>query len=182
MLVCLSLALLAQATITLFVVRAVTFALDDTGVGLFYAAVAAGSVTGSVVAGARAEHATPLYPAAIAMGICAIALAVFGVAGSVLLSVIALIIAGFATDFYEVVGLTYFQGAIPDSIYARFFSVFLLALSAGGLVGAVAGPALERALGVGLSLVILSAPSLALACVLGVMSKSWRAAECSRGH
>ncbi|HLL51588.1 MAG TPA: MFS transporter, partial [Thermomicrobiales bacterium] len=107
MLVCLSLALLVQATITLFVVRAVTLALDDAGVGLFYGAVAVGSVTGSVVAGARPEHATPLYPAAVAMGICAISLAVFGVAGSVVLSVIALMIAGFATDFYEVVGLTY---------------------------------------------------------------------------
>jgi predicted MFS family arabinose efflux permease len=182
MLVCLSLALLAQATITLFVVRALTFALDDGGVGLFYAAVGVGSVTGGIVAGAREEHAAPLFPAAIAMGICAIALAVFGVAGSVLLSVIALIIAGFATDFYEVIGLTFFQGAIPDAVYARFFSVFLLALSAGGLVGAVAGPVLERVLGVGMSLVILALPSLVLASALGAMSKNWRHAEWNRGH
>ncbi len=42
MLVCLSLTLLVQATITLFVVRAVTLGLGDGGVGLFYAAVAAG--------------------------------------------------------------------------------------------------------------------------------------------
>jgi hypothetical protein len=116
------------------------------------------------------------------MGICAIALAVFGVAGSVVLSVIALVIAGFATDFYEVVGLTYFQGAIPDAVYARFFSVFLLALSAGGLVGAVAGPVLERVLGVGMSLVILALPSLVLASALGAMSKNWRHAEWNRGH
>ena len=173
MLVSLSLALVVQASITLFVVRAVTFALDDGGVGLFYAAVAAGSITGSIVAGSRPQHAAPLYPAAVAMGLCALALAVFGVVGSLLLSVVALIIAGFATDFYEVVGLTYFQGSIPDAVYARFFSVFLLALSAGGLVGALAGPVLERVLGAGMSLVVLAAPGLVLAIVLAALSRTW---------
>ena len=182
MLVCLSLSLLVQATITLFVIRAVTFALEESGVGLFYAAVAAGSVAGSIVAGSRPQHAAPLYPAAVAMGLCAISLTVFGVAGSVVLSIVALVIAGFATDFYEVVGLTYFQGSIPDAVYARFFSVFLLALSAGGLVGALIGPVLERVLGVGMSLAVLTAPSLALAIALGVMSRTWRDQERARGH
>ncbi len=182
MLVCLSLALLVQATITLFVVRAVTFALEDSGVGLFYAAVAAGSVAGSIVAGSRPQHAAPLYPAAIAMGLCAISLAVFGVAESVVLSIVALVIAGFATDFYEVVGLTFFQGSIPDAVYARFLSVFLVALSSGGLVGALVGPALERALGVGMSLAVLAAPSLALALALGAMSRTWRDVERDHGN
>jgi predicted MFS family arabinose efflux permease len=177
MLVCLSLALLVQATITLFVVRALTLGLDDGGVGYFYAAVAAGSVSGSIVAGARAEHATPLYPAAVAMGLCAIALAVFGVTGTVLLSIGTLVIAGFSTDFYEVVGLTYFQKSLPDAVYARFFSLFLLALSAGGLVGALAGPVLERTLGVETSLVVLAAPGLALALVLASRSRNWQPAE-----
>jgi predicted MFS family arabinose efflux permease len=182
MLVCLSLALLVQATITLFVVRALTFALEDSGVGLFYAAVAAGSVAGSIIAGSRPQHAAPLYPAAIAMGLCAISLAVFGVAESVLLSIVALVIAGFATDFYEVVGLTFFQGSIPDAVYARFLSVFLVALSSGGLVGALVGPALERALGVGMSLAVLAAPSLALALALGARSRTWRDVERDHGN
>jgi hypothetical protein len=83
------------------------------------------------------------------MGLCAIALAAFGMAGSVLFSLVALVIAGFATDFYEVTGLTYFQNSIPDPVYARFYSVFLLALSAGALIGALAGPGLDRILGPG---------------------------------
>jgi hypothetical protein len=169
--VCLSLTLLVQATITLFVVRAVTLELGDGGVGLFYSAVAAGAVGGSFVAGARTQFAASLYPTAVAMGLCAVALAVFGMAGSVLFSLIALFIAGFATDFYEVAGLTYFQNSIPDPVYARFYSVFLLALSAGALIGALAGPALERILGVGMSLVVLAAPSLALALVLAAMAR-----------
>ena len=181
MFVCLSLALLVQATITLFVVRTVTLELGDGGVGLFYSAVAAGAVGGSIVAGARPQFATSLYPTAIAMGLCAVALAVFGVAGSVVFSLVALVIAGFASDFYEVAGLTYFQNAIPDLLYARFYSVFLLALSAGALIGALAGPALERILGVGVSLVVLAAPSLVLALALGSLSRSWRFARHTRG-
>ena len=148
-LVCLSLTLVIQATITLFVVRALSLELGDGGVGLFYAAVAAGAVAGSIVAGAHPQLAASLYPTAVAMGLCAIALAVFGIAGSVVFSLVALVIAGFASDFFEVTGLTYFQNSIPDPVYARFYSVFLLALSAGALIGALAGPALERILGKG---------------------------------
>src|SRR5215218_4166514 len=177
MLVCLSLTLLIQATITLFVVRAVTLELGDGGVGLFYSAVAAGAVGGSIVAGAHPKFAASLYLTAVAMGLCAVALAVFGMADGVVFSIVALVIAGFATDFYEVTGLTYFQNSIPDPVYARFYSVFLLALSAGALIGALAGPALERILGEGMSLVVLAAPSLALALVLAAMSRIWMIAE-----
>jgi len=180
MLVCLSLTLLVQATITLFVVRAVTLELGDGGVGLFYSAVAAGAVGGSIVAGAHTQFAASLYPTAVAMALCAVALAVFGMVGSVLFSLVALVIAGFATDFYEVAGLTYFQNSIPDPVYARFYSVFLLALSAGALIGALAGPALERILGQGMSLVVLAAPSLALALVLAAMARIWMIAEPGR--
>jgi predicted MFS family arabinose efflux permease len=176
-LACLSVALLIRATITLFVVRAVTFGLGDSGVGLFYAAVAFGSIAGSVVAGARARHPTPLYPAAVAMALCAIALAVFGAVSAAAIAFVSLVIAGFATDFYEVAGLTYFQNAIPDAVYARFISLFHLALSAGGLVGALGGPALERILGVGTSLVVLAAPSLALALALAALSRNWQVAR-----
>jgi MFS family permease len=172
MLVYLSLTILVQATITLFVVRALSLDLGDGGVGLFYSAVAAGAVGGSIVAGALPKLAASLYPTALAMALCAVALAAFGIAGSVLFSLAALVIAGFATDVYEVTGLTYFQNSIPDPVYARFYSVFLLALSAGALIGALAGPALERILGQGMSLVVLAAPSLALALVLAAMSRS----------
>ena len=176
-LACLSLALLVQATIALFVLRANTLGLGDSGIGGFYAAVAIGSILGSIVAGSRRQHAAPLYPAAIAMGLCAVALAAFGSAGSTLLAMLVLVIAGFATDFYEVVGLTYFQHAIPDELYGRFFSVFLMALSAGGLIGALTGPVLERTLNVGGALVALAAPGLALALVLAAMSKIWQESE-----
>jgi predicted MFS family arabinose efflux permease len=103
----------------------------------------------------------------------------FGVVGSMWAALVALVIAGFATDFYEVVGLTYFQGSVPDAIYGRFFSVFLLALSAGALVGALAGPVLEQAFGLETTLTILAAPALILALLLMTMSKSWGSSRTS---
>jgi MFS family permease len=175
-LVCLSLALLVQATIALFVVRANALGLGDGGVGIFYAAVAAGSIAGSLVAGVRAPHPAPLYPAAVAMLVCAAALAVFGMAAVALVAIVALVVAGFATDFYEVVGLTHFQLAIPDDAFGRFFSIFLIALSAGGLVGALAGPVLEQRFGVGGSLIALAAPAAALAVLLAALSRLWQTA------
>lgn len=181
LLACLSVAVLIRAAITLFVVRAIALGLGESGVGFFYAAVAVGSIAGSVVAGARTEHPAPLYPVAVAMALCAIALTLFGASGTVIVTFAALVIAGFATDFYEVVGLTYFQNAIPDALYARFLSVFYVALSAGGLIGALGGPALERMLGVGTSLLVLAAPSLVLALVLGSISRYWRVAGGVRG-
>ena len=181
LLACVCIALLIRATITLFVVRAVALGLGESGVGFFYAAVAVGSIAGSVVAGARAQHLAPLYAVAVAIALCAIALTLFGSSGAVAVAFAALVIAGFATDFYEVVGLTYFQNAIPDALYARFLSVFFLALSAGGLVGALGGPALERMLGVGTSLLVLAVPSVVLALVLGSVSRYWRGVGRVRG-
>jgi predicted MFS family arabinose efflux permease len=176
-LVSLCLALLVQATIALFVVRANTLGLGDGGVGLFYAAVALGSIVGSIVAGARAQSASPLFPVAVAMGLTALALAAFGAVGTVVLALAALVVAGFTTDFYEVAGLTYFQHAIPDGAYGRFISLFLLALSAGGLIGALAGPTLEQTLGVAASLSALAVPGVALALILAFMAKIWQSAQ-----
>jgi hypothetical protein len=96
---------------------------------------------------------------------------VFGNAATRPAALVALVAAGFCAVFYEVVGLTYFQQALPDAVYGRFFSVFLLALSAGALVGALAGPVLERMLGVGPVLAALAVPAVALALLLATASR-----------
>jgi MFS family permease len=171
--ICLLLALLVQATVTLFVIQANNLNLGDSGVGVFYAAVAAGSISGSVAGGARGNGPAALVASAIAMAICAAALALFGVAGSLIVALAALAIAGFATDFYEVVGLAYFQDAIPGSVYGRFFSLFLLALSAGGLIGALTAPLLESRWGLAMTLGILALPAGVLAVLFGVAARRW---------
>ncbi|MFN8660258.1 MAG: MFS transporter [Thermomicrobiales bacterium] len=172
-LVCLLLALLVQATITLFIVQAHHLGLGDSGVGIFYAAVAAGSVAGSVAGGARGNARAALVASAVAMATCAAALALFGVAGRIVVALAALAIAGFATDYYEVVGLAYFQDAIPGQAYGRFFSLFLLALSAGGLIGALAAPFLESRWGVSVALGMLALPAGVLATVFGIAARRW---------
>ena len=169
-LVCLSLASLVQATAALFITRSEMLGLADGGVGLFYTAVAVGSLAGSIIAGASSQHAAPLLPAAVAMALCAIALAVYGVASSAVVAIVALVIAGFATDTYEVIGLTYFQASIPEIVYGRFFSLLLIGLSAGGVIGALAGPVLERVVGVGTALILLAIPGLMLAIALAITS------------
>ncbi len=174
----LCLALLVQATIALFIVRANALGLGDGGVGVFFAAVAVGSIAGGLVAGAGSPvDAGALYRSAVAMGLCAVALAAFGIASTVGLAVVALVAAGFTTDFHEVAALTYFQHRLPDAVYGRFFSLFLLALSGGGLIGALTGPALERAVGVGVALTVLAVPGLALSPVLARASRLWRAID-----
>lgn len=170
-LVGLSLALLVQATITLFVLKSHAFGFENSGVGIFYTAVAVGSVAGSVVAGGLSQGALTLFPAAVAMAVCGIALAAFGAAATLPIALLFLIVAGFATDFYEVVGLSFFQHAIPEEVYGRFFSVFLIALSSGGLIGALAAPALEPGLGVERTLVALSIPSIILAMLFSLRSR-----------
>jgi len=169
-LVCLSLALLVQATAALFITRSEMLGLADGGAGLFYTAVAVGSLAGSIIAGASSQHAVPLLPAAIAMALCAVALAMYGVASSVGVAIVALVIAGFTTDSYEVIGLTYFQASIPENVFGRFFSLLLIGLSAGGVIGALAGPVLEQAVGAGTALVLLAIPGLTLAIALAITS------------
>lgn len=163
----LSLALLVQATIALFIVRSNSLGLGDAGVGPFYTAVAVGSLLGSIVAGASGEMGrTALFRVAIAGGVGAFALAGYGSVGSLVLALATLAIAGFATDYHEVAALTYFQHQLPDGVYGRFFSLVLIALSAGGLIGALLGPLTERVAGTGGSLAILALPGIASA--LGV--------------
>jgi len=170
-LVSLSLAMLVQATITLFILKSHAFGFENSGVGIFYTAVAIGSVTGSVVAGGLNQDTLTLLPAAVAMTLCGIFLAAFGAAQALLLAVICLVIVGFATDFYEVVGLSFFQHAIPEEVYGRFFSVFLIALSTGGLIGALAAPILEPWMGVERTLIALALPSIVLAALFSLRSR-----------
>jgi predicted MFS family arabinose efflux permease len=167
-LVSLSLALLAQATIALFITRSEMLGLEDGGVGLFYTAIAAGSLAGSIIAGISARHTVPLLPAAVAMALSAITLAIYGVVSTAAVAIAALVVAGFTTDTYEVIGLTYFQESIPDVVFGRFFSLFLIGLSAGGMIGALAGPLLERIVGVSTALILLAIPGLVLAIALAI--------------
>lgn len=92
------------------------------------------------------------------------------------MALVALAATGFATDVYEVVGLSYFQKAIPEGIFGRFYSLILQTLRAGGPLGALAGPALQASYGIAVALVVLAAPVAILALLLAAMARCWHAA------
>ena len=156
-----------RGTIALFVVRSEEFGLGDAGPGYFYAAVAFGAILGGVIAGAGSHLGRgALRGAAVAMVACALALAAYGAIGAPVGALLALVIAGFATDVYEVLALTYFQHRLPAALYGRFMSIFMLALGIGGIVGALAGPLIEAATTVAVALALLALPGVALALAL----------------
>lgn len=167
-----ALSLLIQATIALFVVRALSLGLDAEGVGYFYTAVAIGSIAGGLIAGTgRHDRAQALYLVAGSLGACALALAWFGAAMGIWAALIALVVAGFATDVGEVTAIAFFQQRLPDEVFGRFFSVFLLALGIGGVLGALGGPVLETLVGAGGALAMLAAPSIVCAGVLFAITR-----------
>jgi hypothetical protein len=157
----LGITLTIRGAIALFVVRSHDVGLGDAGPGYFYAAVALGAIAGGLLAGAGL-HTTPasLGLAAVAMILCAVALAGFGLADGPVLALSALTGAGLTTNVYEVLGMTFFQHRLPAEVYGRFMAIFLLALGGGGLIGALAGPLLNQVLSVGASLSILAAPAV----------------------
>lgn len=156
-----------RGAIALFVVRSYDFGLGDAGPGYFYAAVALGAIVGGLIAGAG-SHTTPtsLGVAAGAIMLCAVALTGFGVAPGPTLAVGALVVAGLATNVYEVLGMTFFQHRLPAEVYGRFMAIFLVALGGGGLIGALVGPLLDQAMSVGAALTILAAPAVLAAAAL----------------
>ena len=163
---------IVQAAVALFVIRAITIGWAETGFGGFYTAVAIGSIIGGLVAGMGIhQHGSALYRVAGALAGCAIALAVFGATETALLALAALLVAGLATDIGEVTALTYFQQRLPDEVYGRFFSLFLIALGGGGIVGALLGPVLARAVGSSLALAVLGAPVVVLAIGLSGVTR-----------
>jgi hypothetical protein len=68
----------------------------------------------------------------------------------------------------EIAGLTGFQNQLPEGVYGRVFSLFLVAGAAGSIAGGVIGPALAETLGTGQSLAVLGMPGVVLALVFAV--------------
>jgi len=162
--------LMIQGTIALFVTRATMLGLGEHGTGVFYTSVAVGSILGSTVAGAGAyRNRRALYVVAGALVVMALALATFGVADGIPLAIGALVAAGVGTDIGEVVGTTHFQYRLPEALWGRFLSIFLVGVGTGGMVGALAGPLLARAVGTPTTLVLLATPVVLMGGVLASM-------------
>lgn len=160
---------LVLAAMALFVVQAIELGLGEGGVGVFFAVIAVGSLVGGTLAGAG-TYTGPraILIAAAAVVVEAISLSLFGVTDSLALAVVALIAFGLTGDLEEVAALTYFQNKLPEGLYGRFFSLFLIAAGAGGLIGPLLGTLMAEAWGTGTALVVLAVPALALAILFAL--------------
>lgn len=164
-------AALIQATIAFFIIRAHDFGLGDGGTGRFFAAAAAGFFVGGALAGLgtyRSARALLLVAAAEAIGM--VGLVAFGFASGYWLALLALVLAGIAADASEVPAISYFQHHLPESMFGRFYSLFTLATAAGGLIGLIAGPLLEPALGVTGALALIALPGLIAAAGFSLLA------------
>ena len=160
---------LFMATIALFIVLAHDLGFGDGGVGIFYATMAVGTLIGGLAAGAGSYMTSrALAISAVTAMIGALGLVLFGAAGSVVPALLGLIVCGLVLDIQDISAMTYFQHRLPESLFGRFFSLQMMAAGAGGLIGSLAGPALEDAIGLGWTMVILAVPTLVLAVVFGV--------------
>ncbi|MGH2562376.1 MAG: MFS transporter [Thermomicrobiales bacterium] len=170
----LTVSMLIQAATALFEARARGLSLGEGGAGIFFAAVAIGLLLGGAIAGAGIyRDRTTLHLIAAAEIASALGLVAFGLANTLTIAALALVVTGIAAELAEVPALTYFQHRLPATVYGRFFSLFLMASAAGGLIGALAGPVLERSLGEARALQFMTIPILVSAFLLVFLSRSW---------
>ena len=157
-------AALIQATIAFFIVRAHDFDLGDGGTGQFYAAAAVGFFVGGAIAGLgsyRTARALLVVAAAEAVGL--IGLVAFGLASGFWMAILALVVAGIASEVSEVPAISYFQHHLPEHLFGRFYSLFTVATAGGGLFGLIAGPLLAPSLGLTGALALIGLPGVVAA-------------------
>jgi len=168
----LTVSMLIQGTAALFEVRARSLDLHDGGGGVFFAAVAVGFLVGGAIAGAgRYRSKSTLYLIATAELVGAVGLIAFGVANSLAVACFALVVTGISAELSEIPAFTYFQNRLPTDVYGRFFSLYLMATAAGGLIGALTGPLLERYISDGQTMLVLAIPGLATAIILAGIAR-----------
>ena len=155
---------LYMGAIAVFVVQSRAFGLGDGGVGLFYTALGVGSLVGGIAGGSGDYRGRWVFAVtAAATAVFALGMAGFAVAGGLALAALALALAGGLGDLSEISALTGFQHRLPAAVYGRFFSLFLMATGVGAVLGAILGPLLTGAFGVGPALGLLALPVVAVA-------------------
>jgi MFS family permease len=173
-----SIVILIQAATALFVTRAIELGRQEGTSGLFLSMVGLGLIVGSIVGGAGHYNTRrALIIVAITELASGVGLVVFGYTDAWVLALGALVLAGFASQLSDVAGTTFFQNNLPERIYGRFFSLFMLALSIGGLAGSLLGPALQHRTSSGAALMVLFIPAIMTSVLLAWKNKSAIAAR-----
>lgn len=161
--------LLFYGVVPLYIVRAHELGMGDGSVGIFYTVMGIGSLLGGVFAG-MGTYSTQraLAIAGVASAIGAVSVILFGAAGSILLAMPLLIVVGMIGDIEEVASMTYFQNRLPEGVYGRFFSIFMMCAAIGGLGGSLLGPILAERFSTTIAFSILAIPVIILGTAFAV--------------
>jgi MFS family permease len=166
--VCITSGLINVALVAVLLVRAQDLGLGEGGLGLFLTAASLGALVGGIIAGGIGYEGSRAFAiAALTGALGTIGIVMFGLTNSALAALVVLVLAGIVGAIGEIAGTTAFQNVLPEGVFGRAFSLFLMAGAAGGLIGGIAGPLLSETIGVGASLTLLAIPDLILLVLFG---------------
>ncbi len=152
---------LIQAAVALFVDRSRELNHDVAGAGTLISMVGLGLLIGSALGGVG-RYFTPsaLVVVAVTELVSGVALVIFGWLDSWPLALLTLVVVGIGSAASEVAGSTFYQHRLPQTVYGRFYSLYLLSFWIGGLTGSLLGPLLHLGQRVGTTLLIVAIPTI----------------------
>lgn len=161
--------ILVYGMVPLFILRALELDMNEASIGIFYAAMGVGGFFGSIFSG-MGEYSTrrALAITGTTAAIGGVAVMLFGIAGTPLLALALLVLVGLLAEIEEIPAITYFQNSLPEGIYGRFFSLFMMATIVGGLVGSLLAPFLADRYSTAFALTALGVPMVFFGLVLAV--------------
>lgn len=151
---------LIQAAVALFVARSQELGRDVADAGIFISMVGLGLLIGSALGGIGNYFGpSALVIVAVAELFSGVALVIFGWEESWPLALLTLVGVGIGSAVSEVAGSTFYQHRLPQAVYGRFYSLYLLAVWIGGFLGSLLGPLLHLGQSVGVTLLIVTVPT-----------------------
>lgn len=161
--------LVVMGVVPLFIVRGLELGMTEASVGVFYAVMGLGGFFGGIFSGMgtyTTRQALAVTGLAAAGG--ALVTMVFGFIGIPIVAFALLALAGMLGELEEIPALTYFQNSLPESIYGRFFSLFLVVASIGGLIGSLLAPFLADRFSTEFALTTVAIPSIVFGLLLAI--------------
>jgi MFS family permease len=134
------------------------------GVGLLYAAVSAGAVVAALTTGWLGGVTRLGRIVVVAVAVWGASIAVMGLATSLAVGMLCLLVAGAADSVSAVCRSTIMQAATPDAMRGRMGSIFTLVVAGGPRLGDVESGAVASLAGVQASVV-----SGGVLCLLGIV-------------
>ncbi len=167
--------LILQGAYSMFIIRSIDLGFSEDGIGIFYAAFAAGAILGGFTAGLGTHMTRSVL---VLIGVMELANMVgFGLFATLpvpALVLLALVAVGILSEFAETPALTYFQNTLPEEVFGRFFSIFMTAIRLGGFIGVLFVPWIGARTGYSNALLILVAFEAVIAIGYLAFARRWQ--------